>query len=551
MRKSIMKCADRKWYRVAAVVIPVAVTLVAGCSPTHQPEPQGTISLRLYVDNAPGGDVFSAPVQFVPDSAVVRVFRGGTGVTHEVSRGVAINGASSVDVSVTCIAEAGKKVSVELYSSETMIYFGVDQQVDVVENENTDVMIDAYDIHVNDLAVSDQLIDPGDPPLDVFWNPVPAADSYLLLESSSPNFEEHLTQSFLTTDTVMTRSRPAGPWYYMVAPLNPYAVGSLSNMAYAYVVSTSEQSPQIDDMNPREVVPGDRVTLSGVNLDVPGRVWLGAVVCPTVSASETELEFVVPASGRTGAVSYENLLNTVGAPGILVVDRIAYVTRSNQDESNAQWYVDLIRAEGSINSGVAVVPLSELTDRNMRVFDLIIIADDVGTPFGMGQEQVQAVAESGAQVMAIGHGGIEYVSQALADVNGLTVTRDIRRDLYIPEGSLSLFQTPYPIAPSGPSTQQMCVTDQYFAGIDIGDGALPASVTTYAALSETDHPNSYALLKVEVATQLQQTVQNVYWGYEGYPEQLTSVGSACVTNVVVYLMSLKTALPAAAVPASP
>jgi hypothetical protein len=534
------------WSRVAAVIVPITLLLLAGCSPTHEPESQGTISLRLYIEDTPSGDVFAAPVQFVPDSAVVRVFRGGSGVTHEVSRGVAVNGASAVDVTVNCIAEEDKKVSVELFSSGTMINFGVNTQVDVVEDENTDVMIDAYDIYVDDLDVSDPLIDPGDPPVDVYWNPVPAADSYLLLESTSPNFEQHLTQSFLTTDTVMTRNRPAGPWYYTVAPLNPFTVGSLSNIAYAYVVSLTEQDPRIDDMTPQEVVPGDHVTLSGENLDVPGRVWLGTVICPTVSASETERVFVVPATGHTGAVSFENLMNTVGAPSILVVDRIAYVTRSNQDESSAQWYKDLIESEGNLNSGVAVIPLDEVADRDMRVFDVIIVAHDVGTgTFGPRQEQVDAIAESAAQVLAIGSGGLAFFSQALPDFNGLNFTRDFRRDLYIPDGSIPLFQSPYQIAPSGPSTQVMCQDDQSFAGIDLG--VRPASVATYAALSATDNPNSYALLEAVTTSQLQQAVHNVYWGYEGDPDRLSGLGRGCVSNIIIYLMGAKVSVPAAPV----
>jgi len=72
-------------------------------------------------------------------------------------------------------------------------------------------------------------------------------------------------------------------------------------------------------------------------------------------------------------------------------------------------------------------------------------------------------------------------------------------------------------------------------------------VTTYAALSETDSPNSWALLEVVATIQLQQTVHNVYWGYEGDPNQLTNLGRGCVANVIVYLVGAKTAVPAASV----
>jgi hypothetical protein len=542
MKRTVAIRARRLWTRLAATAVPIAVLFLAACSPTHEPESQGSISLVIYIENEAGGDVAGAPAQVFPDSAVVRVFRGGSGVLQETHQGVAINGASQVDVTVTCSAETGKKVSVELFAGETMVYFGVDESVDVVEDENTDVTIDAYDIRIDDLEVTDPLIEPGDPPLDVFWDRVPVAASYLLLESSSPNFEQHLTQSFLTTDTVMTRNRPPGPWYYTVAPLNQYATGSLSNIAYAYVVSVGEPDPRIDDMTPQEVVPGDRVTLSGQNLNVPGRVWVGTVICPVVSASETELEFVVPAATHTGAVSFENLMNTTGAPGILVVDRIAYVTRTDRDVSDSQWYIDLVKSENSLTSGVAVVALDEVADRDMRVFDVIIVAHDVGTGVpGTGWAQLSVIAESGAHVMAIGRGGQTFISLAISDFNGVGFTRESRQDLYFPDGSLTLLQSPHQIAQDGvASVQVMSNPAQWFTGFDI-DVPLP-SVTTYARLSETGRPASHVLLDAVVNSQF----HNIYWGYEGDPNMLTSLGRDCVANIIVYLIGAKTSVPAEA-----
>jgi hypothetical protein len=541
MKRIVVNRASQLWTCLAATAISIAVLFLAACSPTHEPESQGSISLVLYIESDAGGDVAGAPAQLFPDSVVVRVFRGGSGVLQETHQGVAVNGASQVDVTVTCTAETGKKVSVELFAGEIMIYFGVDESVDVVEDENTDVTIDAYDIRIDDLEVTDELILPVDPPLDVFWDRVPVAASYLLLESSSPNFEQHLTQSFLTTDTVMTRNRPPGPWYYTVAPLNQYASGSPSNIAYAYVVSVVEQQPRIDDMTPQEVVPGDRVTLTGQYLNVPGRVWVGTVICPVVSASETELEFAVPATAHTGAVSFENLMNNIGAPGILVVDRIAYVTRTNRDASDSQWYIDLVKGENTLTSGVAVVPLDQVTDRDMRVFDVIIVADDVGTGT-VGQ--LQAIAESGAHVMAVGRGGQSFITLAVSDLNSAGFTSETRQYLYFPDGSLSLLQSPHQIAQDGAARVQVSSPAQRFTGVNIQ--APVSSVVTYAQLSELGSPTSHVLLEAVVTSQFQQPVHNVYWGYEGYPDLLTGLGRDCVANIIVYLVGTKTSVPAQA-----
>jgi len=530
---------------LTAACIVAALVAVNGCSPVNEPSPRGTISLQLYLEGA-SGDLSLAPAQTDPDSIVVRVFRGGSGVTEETSAGVAVNGAPSVDVTITCIAENDKKVSVELFIGSTMFYFGVDEHVDVVENENSSVSIDAYDIFVDRVEVSDALIEPGDPPLDIYWSRVPAASSYLMLESTSPDFPAHLTQSFLTPDTVMTRNRPAGPWYYAVAPLNPYAVGSISNIAYTYVTSPGETPPSIDAMKPAHAAPGEVVTLTGSNLDVPGRIWLGTATCPLLSASETEIRFAVPLSGRTGPVTFENLINSVRVPTDLVVDRIAYVTRTNQDASGAQWYIDLVEQELSVSSGVAVVPLSEVADREMTVFDLIIVAHDVGTGgVEPNQATVDAIAHSRAHVLGIGSGGYAFLSLAFAELGGPTVTRQSRRDLYIPDGSLSLFQAPHQIAPAGPSVQVMCEPDQVFGGIRVEEIVLPSSVATYAALSQTS-ADSYALLSLEV-TVLLRTTYNFYWGYEGAPELLTDVGRQCVANLISNLAGSGASLPAALV----
>jgi hypothetical protein len=526
----------------AMIALVIALVIAAGCSPLTEPEPTGTIALVLYLDDAPDGDVSPAPAQVAPDSVLVRVFRGGVGVTAETSRGAAINGAGSVNLTITCVAENDKKVSVELFSGGTMLYFGVDENVDVMVDENTDVMVDARDILIDRVEVTDQLIEPGDPPPDVYWSRVPAASSYLLLESSSPNFEPQFTQSFLTTDTVMTRSRPAGAWYYTVAPLNPYTVGSPSHVVYTYVTTAGEQQPQIDGMAPSAVTPGGRVTLSGQNLDVPGRVWLGTSICPIVSTSETELVFAVPAAGQTGPVVYENLLNDATAPGTLVVQRIAYVTRTDQGVSDSQWYIDLVQNENSLTSGVAVVPLGAMADQDMRVFDVIVVAHDVGTSqYGPGLAQVQSIVASGANVLAVGRGGQAFLSMAFTELSDLGATLEYRPDLYIPDGSLLLFQSPYSIAPLGGSYQVMCQDDQPFSGIDVE--VRPASVTAYAVLSDTTQ-NSLVLFDVEATSQSMQPVHNLYWGYEGDPDRLSSRGRQCVTNLITYLAGSASSVPA-------
>ena len=88
----------------AFLFIGLVMAVAVGCSRTNEPEAQGTINVKFYFDEA-AGDIAFSPAQVTLDSVVVLVFRGGAGVTHETARGAAINGASQVDLTITCIAE--------------------------------------------------------------------------------------------------------------------------------------------------------------------------------------------------------------------------------------------------------------------------------------------------------------------------------------------------------------------------------------------------------------------------------------------------------------
>ena len=518
--------------QVSWVTVALALLATFGCSP-NEPETQGSISLRVYLEEPAVGGFSLSPAQLTPDSVVARVFRGGAGVTHETSSGAAINGASEVALTITCVAETDKKVSVELFSGRHMVYFGVDEQVDVLENENTNVMIDAWDMYVTSIDVNPSMVIEG-ASYTVSWSSPTAAASFLLLESSDPDFPQQQTQSYLIPDPVMTPPpRPPGAYYYAVIPLNTYAWGTPSNVAYGYVQTVGEQPPSINAVDPPAAAPGERVTLRGSNMDLPGtRVFVGGFECPVVSATESELDFVVAVGASTGPITLETLMGIITPlpPVWITVNRIAYVSATGGD---ADWYAALVKGESSINSGLAMVPLAEVADRDMRVFDVIILADDVGnTGVVSDSPELDAIVNSGANVLAVGEGGRAYVSEVFTDIKGLSVTTEWRQDLYVLDGSLPIFQSPYPIAPIGPATVQMCRAPQPFSGIDIL-GVPLSSVTPLAALS-IDAQQSYAMLYL--GSGLQDQVHNVYWGFEGDPAELSDRGQECVLNILSFLL---------------
>jgi hypothetical protein len=525
--------------RITAAVVVLAIAVTFGCSRTNEPESYGTISLRLYQE-APGpGDVVFSPAQ-VLDSVVVRVFRGQTTVTHETSYGTAINGPGEVDMTITCVAEQDKKVSVELFEGESMWYFGVDEHVDVVENENTDVTIDAWDFHIDRVNISPPTVVEGTA-YNVTWSSAVAVGSYLLAESTDPDFPQQFTQSYLTTDTVMTFQRPPGAHYYAVVPMNQYAVGTMSEVAYGYVQTVGEQPPQVTGASPSHASPGELVTVVGFNLDVPGRVLLNDVECPIVSASERELVFVVPLAAQSGAITLETLMGIVipNPPIIVTVDRIAYVTTAGEDQDG---YIQLIRNEPSITSGVAVVPLAELADRDMRVFDVIIVAHDVANgSFGPGSAEILAIANSGANVLAIGRGGQGYLALVFSEVNG-SVSSDTPSDRSVQVlESWPVFQSPELIPMQGPDTVEISSTDEPFSAFDF-DAVVPAQVTLYASLSSAS--SHIVLLDVAATGAFQQPLHNFFWGFEGDPANLLpGSGRQLMINVLSYLVSAKTSTP--------
>jgi hypothetical protein len=537
------------------VLIILVVAAAVGCSRTNEPESHGTINVRFYFDEPGQEGISFSPAQVTLDSVIVRVFRGGSGVTHETARGLRINGAGQVDMTITCVAENDKKVSVELFGGYAMRYFGVDEHVDVNENENTSIMIDARDIFVDQLDVTPQtyVYDPT-PPVpshQVSWTAVDAAASYLVVESSSPGFEQQNTQSFLTTDVSMTFTHAGGAWYYMVAPLNPYAVGSFSDMGYAYVQSPGELPPQIDAVTPWEAAPGEPVTLTGRNLGVPGRVLIGTAECPTVSASETELVFIVPVTAHTGSISFEHVMGTVvDVPGTFVVDRIAYVTGASPDDPVTNAYVALIENSQSISSGVAVVPVDELADRDMRVFEVIIVAHDVaGAQFGPSPAEVQAISGSGAQVFAVGRGGEAYLALVFASLNGSSVPdASPERELYFSDSS-PIFGSVSP-TPAPGSYLEISATDpgELFSSFDFG-GFPPSSLTQYASLASTQ--SNVVLFDFVSTDAMQRQTHNFFWGHRGNPQDLIpESGQQLVLSVIRFLANVNLSVPAAPVPVS-
>jgi hypothetical protein len=140
--------------RILAITCATAVLFALACSDTTQPEfgPQGTVTLHFAsaaTTSVPSHNT-STIAMAAPgiDSVVVRVFRPGQPITQEISKGVAL-GTSDVDVSLACIAESGKRVSVDLFEGGKFTHHGFKAGVSVVKGQQTAVSIDAYEFTVS------------------------------------------------------------------------------------------------------------------------------------------------------------------------------------------------------------------------------------------------------------------------------------------------------------------------------------------------------------------------------------------------------------------
>jgi hypothetical protein len=544
MRPKLAKLSALCW----ASAVPILMGSL-GCSQTQEPQaPLGTVSLRLQIDG-PAGPRAVEPAPLAPlalDSIVVCVYRPGAGTTPEACKGVGVSGGTgAVEVTLTCVAETGKRVTVALFETGILQYFGAQEGVDVTEGQSTDVTVDAYDAYVEDLTVNPAVVISGQGS-DLEWSLTPAAVAYRVEESATDAFDDIVFET-TTADTTLNVLRVAGAHYFRVAALTGYTVGSYSPSKVLYVAGPTELGPTIDAMDPVEAPPGERITLTGTNLDLPrSRVFLGLTECVVISATETQLVFEIPLEGSTGLVRLYSMLGNTQAPAALTVDRIAYVTNTGQ---YAAGYIARLTPDPQVSqdSGVCVVPTHELDSRDMSVFDIVVVAHDTGTDTsdwgGNLPGRAQAIASSGAQVLAIGAGGAAYLQLTNAVLAASQTSVTLRNDIYVLDGGSTMFQDPKPIAPPGPSLLQISVNAQFLLGFEIA--AKPASLTLYASSSAGS--GSYPLLDA-VTTVSSNSVRSVFWGYTSDPTDLTVEADELLLNILSMLMAGKDAPAPAAAP---
>jgi hypothetical protein len=523
------------------IVLLIAGLVSAGfLGSCESPEAPSTTDGKIVLRFEPAAKVASlqagnmAASQF--DSVVVNVFRPGTPLRLEVSKGAAITSDDPINIAVGCIAENGKKVGVDLYSGRTLLYHGSNPDVDVIAHQTTPVSIDVYSFYVSSLTLTPPII-PDGAAFTLHWPAVPAATKYRLEESATPDFAT-IASSQSPTDTTIDVHVAPGSHYFRVRPTSPYATGSATPSKFGYVTGSSNgvKITAVDDA----VIPGETIKITGENLDYPGtQATIGTTALSIESSAWGEIVARAPRNATTGKVTVSSTLGSDTSNKEVVVQRIAYVSATGE---YATAYINLLaqHADDFGQSGVVSVPVAQLDTRDMSVFDIIIVAHDTGTlrtNWGGGQPARAAVIEnSNANVIAIGKGGAIFLS-LISNAASVPTTNsiDADRSYFENDKSDAIFNTPHSVG--GPDLT-MCTAPTNSLAFSIGS-PYPAGVALYASTGKNCNllgicsPNDqWALADFRFKDPDGTLVVYFFWGYASDPGYLTNNGSDCLGNVM-------------------
>lgn len=522
----------------------MAILLALACSQTTEPElaPEGRIVLRFEpaaLAAVVARDARTTAASTVIDSVVVHVYRSGNPLTEEVSQSAQV-GVDPVELSLNCIAENGKRVSVDLYQSGFFTHHGFKSGVDVAKGQRTAVSIDAYAFLISSLSVTPAVVsDPAS--FDLVWTRAPAAQRYDVQSSHTIDFDT-IEWEHTLTDTFVTVQLPPGSHYFRVIPQTNFADGLASIPEFGYVVSGSGSSINITGFAAPGAIPGDVMTVLGENLDFPGtRIWIGGQEMTIVSASWGALDVRVPRAATSEYISASSLLGTDTSPDPLLVQRVAYVTTAGEWASE---YTQLLfdHWEDYGYSGVATIPVTELDTRDMGVFDIVIVANDTGTkPANWGDgvpARAIAIAASTANVLALGEGGLAYLQIAVAAISSANAQTRNQTSYYVTTPAASVFTTPHAVTGGG-GAQWLDISSnaESTVGVDIDSASPPTGVNLRACTGLVIiMPNDmWALVDFQLPDVFAPKKRLFYFGHAGDPKEFTTKGQDLLGNIMYLL----------------
>lgn len=536
--------------RFSRIVVAIAVLSALSCSQATEPaQDEGRIALRF--ERAPatsmaagdGTKAIAADIDSL-DTAIVRVFRPGTPITQEVERLVDIS-SGSVDVSIPCIAENGKRVSVDLYDGADFSHHGFTTGVNVVKGAQTPVSIDAYEFTIASMSVTPSPLALEPEPFDLAWNFAPAATSYDVQASATPDFGTIQWEQSVTDTVLAGVDLAPGAHYFRVIPRTPFAQGASCPEQFAYLKSESDDVI-ITSFSVPAAKPADVITIFGENFDYPGtQVTIDSMQMQILSSSWGELDVLIPRAAITESITVSNTIGSDTKP--FVVQRVAYVT--NGGAFTAGYVTALEKHDEDFGfSGVAVVRLPEVDIQDMSVFDIIVVAGDTGNSpgnWGGDLDRANKIHETTANVLAMGRGGAVFLDVVGATTAPYQTTPDADGDYYVQDGGAQIFSTPHSVGggfvtfnrDTSPSTTS-------FEMQSPPAGITPRASTDCDGVLCLNGANKYrTLLDFRFANAGGDPVLYFFWGYADDPEQLTSDATDILGNIMYLLYQNRTVTP--------
>jgi hypothetical protein len=466
------------------------------------------------------------------DSVAVKVFHAGVSRRLESTKGLTVPPATdTVRVSLAVSPEKHKRVAVELYEAGKLIYFGVDEDVDVFLNQETAVMIDAFAFGLAGLDVSGAYITDGTT-FTLRWHRVPSATAYHIQESPTSDFST-ISYELTLTDTTVTFSRSEGPYFYRAAPLNQYCFGTYCPSKLVFVYG----APVISAVAPAAAARRDTITVRGQGLDYPGnKLYIGGLPCQVTSAGPMEIEAVVPLEAVTDTIYVTGTLGTSQTAGPYRIQLVAYVAAT--DLTTALQYQQLIQADGPyppylLNSGVKVLSLSDLDGADMSVYVVIIIGPDTGDDAGWGEgvaERVAAIIDGQAQLIGLGQGGNAFYREANLFIGRQPTARDMGRSAAVLDPADPIYNWPVQFVPG--DDLQLYKVDVPRLSTQMDMGTQPSGLSLYANLAKDS--DLYLLLN-QSESGAGSIYNNFFWGFEAGPANMTGQGQLCFMNSLAIL----------------
>ena len=545
--------------RTIIFAVVLATFTLVGCSQVESPslgESEGTITLVLVRSNPEAAGAFkgaalkafTAAVRVV-DSLCIAVYPPGNTGVAEARKCVTVGAAGdTIEVNLSVIAEANKRVSVELFTAGRLLFFGVDENVDVVANQTTAVLLTTAPFDITTFTRDTPAV-LANVSFGMEWNSVADATSYRLQRSSTPEFAI-INWQISTPDTSFSGALPVGAHYFRVMAENTYTASN-PTLQFVYAYEAPTITSVADEDADGQAHRFETLTVTGMSLNYPGtEFFLGSYKCTVLTWSGDEVTLQVPANAVSGEVTVQNVLGNDTSADYIGVMTIVYIGEdpdsAASDLAVALAYMAKIESYAWLDDArVSFIPYQWLGIFPMSIFDVIVIGDDTynGSRWAGGDAaRVAAIAFSGANVLGIGAGGAAYFDGLSLGIGLSNSNPSQQRDVLCWAPTSEVFTKPNDFGAGLGELFRLYQDPDWVLSPNLPGPA----VTGQTRYGSRDATGNFFPLVEEISTPGGAPIINFLWGYQAAPWNMRGDGDKLFENAVTYLYSdtrTKAALP--------